>query len=222
LSNRESFMSSESETEVISCPACKHPLRVPQDWLGQQVQCPECKAKFKAPIRAAEGGLTAPELLEPPTTTTQARKKADPMLLLPAFGLLFCGVAGTIVNAVIAYDVFDPHAGMRWAKNQIPALRQVGLWSDDPPNDRDKLDEQRAEDMVRTFRWVLPVAGLVSAVVFLGGLSIVLRWNRRLAQSACVLAALNVPHLCCVPGSVTGLLGLLMLASDEGRAHFAK
>jgi hypothetical protein len=144
------------------------------------------------------------------------------MLLLPAFGLLFCGVAGMIVNAVLARDVFDPVAGARWAKNQIPALRQVGLWADDPPNERDKLDEQRAEEMVRSLRWVLPTAGLVSAVVFLGGLSIVLRWNRRLAQASCVLAALNIPHLCCVPGSVAGLWGLLMLASDEGRAHFAR
>jgi len=59
-------------------------------------------------------------------------------------------------------------------------------------------------------------------VVLLGGLSIALQWNHRLAQVACVLAALNFAHLCCVPGAVAGLWGLLMLGSEEGREHFQR
>jgi hypothetical protein len=62
----------------------------------------------------------------------------------------------------------------------------------------------------------------VSAAVFVGGLSVVRRRNYRFAQIACVLAAVNVAHACCVPGALFGLWGLLMLNSDEGREHFRR
>jgi len=209
------------ETEVISCPACNHLLRVPPDWLGQPVQCPECQAMFKAPVRDGDA-LTKPELISRPTAAQPGpRKKLDAMLLLPAFGLLFCGVAGLIVNGVLMYQMLsDPAGGKQWAKNMTPALRQAGFGADDPPEDRDKLDDQRAEEMARVFRWVFPLAALVSGLALLGGLSIALRWSHRLAQLGCVAAAINLPHFCCVPGSVAGLWGLLMLNSEEGRAHF--
>ena len=61
-----------------------------------------------------------------------------------------------------------------------------------------------------------------SAVVFAGGLSMTRRRNYRLAQVACVLAAVNVAHGCCIPGALAGLWGMLMLSSDEGREHFLK
>jgi hypothetical protein len=211
------------ETEVVSCPACNHLLRVPVDWLGQSVQCPECKAMFKAPARDGAGGLTAPELISrPPAAQPAARKKLDAMLLLPAFGLMLCGVIGVTVNAVLAYRMLsDPAGGKQWAKNMVPALRQAGFGADDPPEEREKLDERRAEEMARVFRWVFPAGAALSTLVLLGGLSVALRWSHRLAQLGCVAAAVNLPHLCCVPGAVAGLWGLLMLNSEEGHAHFA-
>ena len=213
------------ETEVVSCPACNHLLRVPLDWLGQPVQCPECQAMFKAPARDGAGGLTAPELISRPPAAARpaARKKPDAMLLLPAFGLLLCGVVGLTANAVLAYRMLsDPAGGKRWAKDMIPALRQAGFGAGDPPEEREKLDEQRAEEMARVFRWVFPAGAGLSALALLGGLSVVLRRSHRLAQIGCVAAAVNLPHLCCVPGALAGLWGLLMLNSEEGRAHFAR
>jgi hypothetical protein len=212
------------ETEVISCPACNHLLRVPLEWLGQPVQCPECKAMFKAPVRDGDA-LTRPELISPPAPAAQPgpRKKLDAMLLLPAFGLLFCGVAGLIVNGMLTYKILaDPAGGVQWAKNQLPALRQFGIGADDPPEEQEKRDDERAREMAATFRWVFPLGLLASGLALLGGLSIALRWSHKLAQLGCVAAAVNLPHLCCVPGSVAGLWGLLMLNSDEGRAHFTK
>src|SRR5258708_5292721 len=35
--------------EVIYCPDCPHKLRIPEDLLGTEVQCPECKIQFVAP-----------------------------------------------------------------------------------------------------------------------------------------------------------------------------
>lgn len=211
------------ETEVISCPACSHLLRVPLDWLGQPVQCPECKAMFRAPIRDGDG-FTKPELISRAAPAVpNPPKRLDALLLLPAFGLLFCGAAGVIVNGMLTYRFLaDPEGSKQYIKNQLVNFRNHGFGAEDPPEDRDRLDDERAAKVARSMRWVLPLFASMSALAFLGGLSIALRWNLRLAQAGCVAASLNVPHLCCVPGSIAGLWGLLKLGSEEGRAHFAK
>jgi hypothetical protein len=212
------------ETEVIACPACAHLVRVPLDWLGTQVQCPECKALFRAPVRAS-GGLTEPELVSRPASTAPAAapRRPDVMLLLPAFGLLFCGVAGAVVNGVLLYAFqTDPAGALGWARQQVPALRQAGFGTPGPPDQMAAEDERNAEQLAKTYRWLVPISLAVSAVVFAGGVSIVRRRNYRLATVACVLASLNFVHACCVPGALAGVWGLLMLGSDEGREHFAR
>ncbi|MCE9566112.1 MAG: hypothetical protein K8U57_29170 [Planctomycetes bacterium] len=217
-------MSSEPETEVILCPACRHALRVPLDLLGQQVQCPECKAMFRSPMRDGSGGLTEPELISrPESRQPTVRKSLDVMLLLPAFGLMFCGIVGTIVNGITAYRVLTEPALMKEiVRQQLQSLRQSGFGNDVPEAERDRVDDENAEKATRGLRWVLPTFAVVSAVAFMGGLSIATRWNYRLAQLGSVAAALNLPNLCCVPGAVAGLWALLMLSSEEGRAHFGR
>lgn len=210
----------EPETEVASCPACNHLLRVPLELLGVRVQCPECKAFFLAPTREPNGTLTASRPLPTPSVP---RKRADPMLLAPAFGLLLCGVAALVVNGVFTYRLAANPAAVKDAiRYQLAQLRKLGLAQDVPPAEQERAEGEQAERVLPVFRVALPVATGVSAAVLLGGLSILFRWNRRLAQLSCVLAAVNVPHLCCVPGAVVGLWGLLMLASSEGRDHFAR
>jgi hypothetical protein len=212
------------ETEVISCPACNHLLRVPLDWLGTPVQCPECQARFKAPACDGSGGLTAAELISRPTSAAIGqRRKPDMMLLLPALGLLVCGVAGVIINGLLSYKFLtDPVGSKDYLHAQIANLRQYGVGADDPEADRDRLDAERAENTAGILRSALPAFAVVSAVVLLGGLSIALRWNYRLGQVGCVAASLNIPHLCCIPGAIAGVWGLLMLASAEGREHFGR
>lgn len=212
------------ETEVIACPACKHLVRVPLDWLGTQVQCPECKSMFRAPVRS-DGKLTEPELLSRPVSAAApaapASRKPDLMLMLPAFGLLLCGVMGLVVNGALLYlFVVDPAGADGWARNQMPALRQMGFGTPGTPEEQAAENERNAEQLAKTYRWLIPLSFVVSATVFAGGLSIALRRYPRLAQLACVLAAVNVAHACCVPGAAFGLWGLLMLGSDEGREHF--
>jgi hypothetical protein len=211
------------ETEILACPACKHLVRVPLDWLGTQVQCPECKAMFRAPVKA-NGKLTEPELISrpPSTATPAATPKLDAMLLLPAFGLLLCGVAGTIVNGLFLYLFLTPGEAKNWAKGQVSALQQMGFGKAAKPEDQAAEDEKNAEQLVRMYWWLIPISLAINVIVFLGGLSIVRRRNYRLAKFACVLAAVNFVHGCCIPGAFAGLWGLLMLSSDEGREHFLK
>jgi hypothetical protein len=211
------------ETEVIACPACQHLVRVPGDWLGTEVQCPECRSRFRAPVREP-GGLTDAVLLERGTAVPDApAKKPDVMLLIPAFGLLLCGAAGALVNGFLLFVLFGDSAQARdWAEKQVAALRDMGFGEGDTPEQRAAKDAERAAGVLSQLKTVIPVALAVSALVFWGGVSMVRRKHYRFAQVACVLACLNVAHLCCVPGAVAGIWGLLMLGSAEAREHFGR
>lgn len=212
-----------NDTEVIACPACKHLVRVPGDWLGTEVQCPECRSQFRAPVREP-GGLTDAVLLaRGDGAPAPERKRPDAMLLIPAFGLLLCGVAGVAVNGFLLTVLFgDPNGGRDWAAKQVAALRQMGLGEGDTPDERAAADATAAGQLVSQLRVLLPVSLAVSAVVLAGGVALVRRRHYRLAQVACVLACVNVAHLCCVPGAVAGVWGLLMLGSAEAREHFGR
>ena len=80
---------------------------------------------FRAPVRDAGGKLTEAELLSRPApATATAPRKPDVMLLLPAFGLLLCGIAGMLINAVLLYLLLsDPVWGKEWSKAQLEAVR---------------------------------------------------------------------------------------------------
>lgn len=212
------------ETEVIACPACRHLVRVPLDWLGTQVQCPECKAMFRAPVRA-NGALTEPELLSRPVDAPagpKPRGRMDPMMLIPSFGLLMCGVAGLLVNGWMMYTMYSDPAGAKgWATKQVEALKNVNIGTVDPAQQAAE-DDKNATQLARLYSWLIPVAFGMSTITLLGGLALVLRRNSRVAKFGCVVAALNVAHGCCVPGAVAGLWGLLMMSSDEGREHFVR
>lgn len=203
------------DVEVIACPACRHLVRVPADWLGTAVQCPECRAKFRAPVRQGDA-LTDAELLSAPPAPAPAAKPPDGALALPAFGLMFVGAAGLVVNLwLLSMFLRAEDGGREWTRRQVEVVRHWGAFAEDPEADRERLDDVRAADLVPKLRLVWPAAAAVHAVVFWGGLSMLRGRNPRVARAACVLAALNLPHGCCIPGAVFGLWGLLMLASDE-------
>jgi hypothetical protein len=214
------------ETEVVSCPACKHLVRIPADWLGQPVQCPECQAKFKAPVKVGDR-LTEPELLSGPTAPAadRPRGRTDLMLLFPAFGLMLTGFASLAVNGWLTGQFSrNPDLLKEVLVGQFESLRTAGLLQGGPenPDERRRADEQLAASAVRPLRIVIAACGVVAGLVFYGGLSIVRGRHYRMAQLGCVLAVLNIPHLCCVPGGVFGVWGLLMLRSDEAREHFGR
>ena len=215
-----------SETEILACPACRHLVRVPADWLGQSVQCPECQAMFQAPVREGDR-LTAPVLISPShsaaLTPPRYRSRPDLLLTFPAFGLMLVGIAAAITNgAMFVRFVSSPDGGKGWLKDQMPGIRQMGFTQPEGPANQEEQDEQAATKLAPWLWGVWPVAALAGGITFAGGLGIVRRKSYRLAQVGCVLAALNAPHLCCVPGALFGLWGLLMLISDEGREHFTK
>jgi hypothetical protein len=217
--------SEPKSTEVISCPACRHLLRVPVEWLGEAVQCPQCRARFRAPIRHGDR-LTEPELLEPtkassPSGPEGGTGSADAALWLPAYGLIVCGLAGLIVNVLISWRLHsDPEGSRAYIQGQVAQLRQWGFGEEEAEEQRPQQDAERVAWAMRHLPWIVPASAVLAALALLGGISIALRWNYRLAQIGCLAAGLNLVGLCCLPGAIVGLWGLLLLQSEEGRGHF--
>ncbi len=210
------------ETELIACPACRHLLRLPHDWLGTQVQCPECQATFRAPLRDGDR-LTDPELITRPESAAVPRKP-DMMLMVPAFGLMLCGFASVLVNVWAMYALLNHPAGAQgWVKERVlPSLRQAGFGEKVPPEQQAAQDAKEAAEGARLLQWALPLSLVLGTITLVGGLSIAIRWSYRLAQVGSVLAVVNIAHGCCIPGAVAGLWGLILLNSQEAREHFRR
>ena len=201
-----------SETEVISCPACKHLLRVPADWLGQSVQCPECQATFAAPRRDGES-LTDPVLITAAPSPPAAPKRPDHALWLPAFGLMLVGIVSLIVNGLTLVDLSrDPEQFEELKKAEAENLAK--MMGQDP-----QAGNNRGVD----WRFFAATAGwgiLCAAASFAGGIGMVLRRWYWLARVGSVMAIFNVAGCCCVPGALAGIWSWTLLRTEEGRLHF--
>ncbi len=207
------------DTEVISCPACRHVVRVPTDWLGQTVQCPECKATFTAPVRE-NGRLTDPVLISAPARAAGPSPERNGLMLTCAgAGLVLVGLVSLGLNGWVLVQFFGkPDGGKEWLKERLPDVRRLGLA---PPAGEGEAnaaadDEAAAAGLAPKLGWVWPAAMALAGLTAAGGVSMVRRRNYRLAQLGCLAAALNLPHLCCVPGAVFGFWGMLALLGDDG------
>ena len=119
------------ETEVISCPACRHLVRIPADWLGQAVQCPECKARFTAPLRDG-GRLTDPVLIDAPQPDAKPLEaRPDRGLRLAAFALMLIGVVSLIVNGFNLYLIVTDREGFEAGK-KAEAVEMGKMLGQDP------------------------------------------------------------------------------------------
>lgn len=205
------------ETEVIACPACKHVVRIPADWLGQTVQCPECKATFTAPKREGDS-LGEAVLLSPSESDGSkptARRPVDGALWIPAFALMLLGIVSLVVNTLtIAEIVRDPAKFEEQKKAQAAEMaKQLG-------QDAKEVGEENPGTRWPVLLGVLIWSVLCGGMSFAGGLAMVLQKGYRVAQIGSALAILNFAGFCCVPGLFVGMWSLSLLRTPEGREHF--
>jgi len=66
--------------EIVQCPQCVRPLRVPDDLLGKKVKCPTCGSNFVAEAEPAP----ASEPASAPPRPAPPRPKASPPADVPA------------------------------------------------------------------------------------------------------------------------------------------
>lgn len=225
---------------VITCPnpSCGKPLNLPESAVGRPLSCPHCKTPISI-TRNPDGTLTEPVVLP-------SSKRVPGMFLLPGFALLILGGAGVFINGYVAWDAATrPAAPLEHGRRLVNDLRSLeGLTapaeeskgkSDDPtPQDlfaavagqAARHAEQVRSDEALAAGWAPRVAALhavfcgVSLVAAAGGLAILRgRWYW-LALTGCVAAMLNLNSGCCVPGTIAGLWGILVLVRDDGRKYF--
>ena len=219
----------------ITCPGCGKPLHVPASAVGKPARCPHCRAAFRLPANP-DGSPGTPE-------PVRHGPGLPRVLFVPGFGLLMLGLAGTLVNGYLAARMsLQPGFDREFARGRVGEVRSAEAmsgamseptaWSGEPGAAlggtvavvaaEELANEELAAAWAPGMTPLHWVSTAVSAVAFLGGVAILRgRWYP-LAVAGCVAAILNVNHLCCLPGAVAGVWGLMALARDDVRAFFKR
>ncbi len=205
---------------IILCPKCGNKTRVPESLFGTEVRCPECKIVYLAPTCAADGSIGLATLLPEAPAATPIGFKNSP-LLIPGLLLFLVSLVGGFFEASIFYN-------FEWKKEETLASMKEAFR--DPENAFRKSMEKyhgakiEPEDLsVDNFRgisrhaiWFLPV----NAIMFLGSLAILGRWNYRLALVGSGAAIVNLGFGCCLLSAPVGIFALVKLADPDSRKLF--
>lgn len=229
----------DSTRSLLACPACTRTVGVPAAARGKPVICPHCKASFRVAV-AAEGAVRAEAI--------PAFKALPRSLLVPIYGLLLVGVTGCFVSGYLAARFARvPGADYDYAYARVIELRSnldansAGKPTDDEWEQLPSaavggaagaihaapfIEEVRNKELADAWRPAMLPTTLgslaLSLLTILGAASMIAgRWYP-LAFVGCVAALFNVNYLCCLPGGVVGIWGILMLVRDEVRPHFGR
>jgi hypothetical protein len=229
------------EVYQITCPLsnCRKPLRVPEAAFAKQMSCPHCNTRIGL-SRNADGTPGTPEALG-------SRYRVPRMFLVPGFALLILSVASLFSNGYVALTCLrDPNFAVEQARLQVSALRNTERLAG--PNDTQakitdptpqdlfaalagqgaRIAEQLHQDERLAQSWAPSVGPIhwafvgVSTLMFLGAVAILTGRFYWLAWLGSIAAILNLNNACCMPGAIVGIWAMLMLARDEGRAHFKR
>lgn len=222
----------------IVCPGCAKPLHVPPDAVGKPANCPHCRAAFFLPANA-DGSPGTPEIGQ-----RFARIGGVPRVLAgPGLALLVVSLAGVIVNGFLTLQFSArPGADLEFARNRVRELRSSGdaedlrkaaqKKKDAPPDDpaakaaAERLEDAQDEALAAAWApWMKPLHAVslgISAVAAVGAFCVLRGRFYPLALLGCVAAAVNVNHLCCVPGTLAAAWTFLALIQDDARAHFRR
>lgn len=224
----------------ITCPGCGRPLGVPPTAVGRPAHCPHCRAVFDLPANPdGTPGVPVPRRVRPKLNIPR-------LLFVPAVGLVVLGIAGTFVGGFLAVRFATVEGADRdYARGLVRQIRGIDAadragrptdegWPQLPhaavlgaglaAGSNDVLE--RVKDERLAAEWGPSVAPinrlslLLSVATLAGGAALVGGRFYWLALAGCVAAAVNVNHLCCIPGAMLGGWGVLGLVRDEGRAYF--
>jgi len=214
--------------ETIYCPACNRKLRVPEEMLGQPVQCPLCRSAFVAPLRGPAVPPGEPPLVLP---APAARPPAEPLppseaqveaaltqLRPPATTLLALGVLGWFANVIQAFRV--KWQGLEGAAEQVADF-QKRLRTVPPSPERDMLERLFTPEFLYNFQLSLALLFLIICTCIIIGATQMLRLRRYwMAVLGSILAMVNINECCCVLGLPFGIWCLVVLMRPEVRRAF--
>lgn len=208
-------------------------LNVPESAVGGPAHCPHCKTNFQIPANP-DGSPGEPVV----STGQRLMLKVPDLLIGPAFGLIAAGAIGAAVNGLLlTIFLIRPGADKDYAMSQVLLLRTGGLFAEAreaardpdkelPEPDLEELAREEAENEAVAEAWatyMVPVHAAflpISLLAFAGGIAMLTSRYYWLAVLGCFAAMINLNNMCCIPGGISGLWGLLVLIRDDGRACF--
>lgn len=190
--------------DVITCPACQKPLRLPPEFIGRRTRCPECRALFLGPVRDSAGVLGQPQLLR-----ANPFRKAP--LILPGVLLIFMGAASVLWNAVALGEAFsNPEEHRRKTAQQFEERAAA-------------KEPEVIERLESTLVWWPRIRILFIAfglITVMGGVAILLKRWHGLAMIGSVVSIFNVtPPIWCA-SLPAGALALMFLFNPDVRKQF--
>ncbi len=207
-------------SEVIPCPACRHPVRVPESLFGQRVRCPSCKSHFVAPTRNADGLMGEPELLTEDAVPVVERPRipiraedGNPVFI-PAMFLLLVGIIGSIVNGFAAYSTFNDPEGAK--QRAIAGAKQAAEIMKTP------FDADFADKMAANLPAIYGAVFGLSLLTLLGAAAMFLGRGWGFCVLGSCVAMINAGTCCCIIGMPVGIYCLIKLLDPEIRAYFRR
>ncbi len=210
-----------------TCTSCGRPLRVPDELMGRQVKCPNCRTTFTASAR--DGGVAPPQMpVEPyveeplgrdddeefPPRRGREHAAARDAVNGPATALMIVGIIGCVLVPLgMAWNVYLMVAGEQ-ANPFRPAARNPGAGPD--PEFLEDLDM-----LSGPLGLVQGVAGLaISIVMIMGAVKMKRLESYGLAMTASILGMIPCISPCCLLGLPFGIWSITVLNRPEIKDSF--
>lgn len=202
--------------ETIFCPACRHKLSIPEELMGQPVQCPECRSTFVGPPLAPgspdDRGMPrersgpyfgSPEEFNPPPRRDEAGDSNYAALTMVA-GLAMVAVSGLglLVNGLKLLVAFSPQLLRLATQNNPMGAMPAGV------------------DVKSLFLIMGFIFGMVSVVSLAGGLAMIRRRGYALAMLGSLAAIINIGDCCTFASPLVGVPALILLFLPAVRESF--
>lgn len=204
----------------IMCPACRRPLRVPDDMIGQLVKCPSCLSEFSAstemPTPQLEPAFRAAAMTPPPV---RLPPRPEPLTFEDEWEDDFNLLRRGIDRETAREDVFYPAVGLTVTgfAGLILGMLFLGLGMNRLSEARGPNDETNAYGML--------VQALFSAgmglLILLGGVWMMKLKRYSLVVAVSVIALLPCFSPCCLIGLPVGVWSLAVLTRGEVRRAFS-
>lgn len=222
--------------ETLYCPSCNQKVRVPEELLGQPVQCPLCRLIFTAPVRGGMPPAQPPQVMPAPPTQPaplggyppqapyygppmpgqglMSREAAQAVVRGPAVGMLVTGIIGLIVNTLGL--VMIGRMMLSGPEAMLDSLEQTL-----PPGPL--LDAMKESFTPAGLLQNLVMHGIFLVVCILicqGAMQMLRLRSYWLVVVASVLAMMNIENCCCVLGLPFGIWSLVVLFQSGVRGSF--
>jgi hypothetical protein len=222
--------------ETIYCPSCNRKVRVPEEMLGQPVQCPLCHFLFVAPTRGpapagappAEPPLVQPAPVPPlvPSPLSQApmpieaeRDVVTQLLRGPGMALLLLSILGWIAN--VAMVIKTKEGGPEGLREAVAQTRNMMDQIYPPGPERDRAQQMLTEEFVYNLQMTLSLVFLIVCTCsMIGAMQMLRQRGYWMAVLGSLLIMTNLSNCCCLAGIPVGIWSLSVLMRPEVRRAF--